>query len=359
MPQFHTGTVVAIVGERRGLQRCHVDLSSDGGKSAAPAYVLTGLIGPVAVGDEVVVNTTAVDLDLGSGGWHVVHWNLARRSWGASGGGHILKMRYTSLQVDVGVAEEVGGYTPPQHLGGVPVVACALHSQVPCVAAAFAARAGDARLVYVMTDGAALPLALSDIVAGLCESGLLAATVTAGQAFGGDLEAVNVASALDVAVAVGRADAIVVSGGPGVVGTGTGRGFSGLEVAGIVDAAAFAGATPIVAVRYSSADARVRHRGVSHHTTAALAAAARGALVAAPPGGRAAFAGLSPARHEVRVVATAPDVDALLRARGLAVTTMGRDAVHDPGFFSWAAAAGTLAAELLAGGGWRLADRLG
>ena len=29
----------------------------------------------------VVLNTTAVELGLGTGGWHVVHWNLARDAW--------------------------------------------------------------------------------------------------------------------------------------------------------------------------------------------------------------------------------------------------------------------------------------
>ena len=76
----------------------------------------------------------------------------------------------------------------------MPVVACDLHSQVGCVAAAFAAAAAgaDRRLVYVMTDSAALPLAFSDLVADLIADGRLAASVSCGQAFGGDFEAVNV-----------------------------------------------------------------------------------------------------------------------------------------------------------------------
>ena len=49
------------------------------------AYVLTQLIGTVAVGDRVVMNTTAVELGLGTGGWHVVHWNLAREAWSEPG----------------------------------------------------------------------------------------------------------------------------------------------------------------------------------------------------------------------------------------------------------------------------------
>ena len=52
---------------------------------ARRAYALTQLTGPVAVGDRVVVNTTAVELGLGTGGWHVVHWNLDRDAWSEPG----------------------------------------------------------------------------------------------------------------------------------------------------------------------------------------------------------------------------------------------------------------------------------
>src|SRR5207249_1943582 len=107
-------------------------------------------------------------------------------------------------------------------------------------------------------------------------------TVSAGQAFGGDLEAVNLVSALEVARAAGHADVVICGAGPGVVGTNTGRGFSAIEVASIVDATARLGGRPVVAVRYSDADPRPRHKGVSHHVTTALAHAHRRALVAVP-----------------------------------------------------------------------------
>jgi hypothetical protein len=94
VPSFRTGTVTALLSERPGLQRVEVD-----GKRA---YVLTQLIGTVAVGDRVVVNTTATELGLGTGGWDVVHWNLERDEWGEPGAGHEMKLRYTSLQVDTG-----------------------------------------------------------------------------------------------------------------------------------------------------------------------------------------------------------------------------------------------------------------
>jgi hypothetical protein len=332
VPSFRTGFVTEIVSERPGLQRVTVD--------GEPAYVLTELIGSVAVGDRVVMNTTAVELGLGTGGWHVVHWNLEREGWRAPGRGRVLKLRYTSLQVDTGAAEEretVEGVD----LAGRPVVAGWLHSQVACVAAAFGQLAPGRRLVYVMTDGGALPIATSDLVAGLREAGLLAATITCGQAFGGDAEAVNVHSALGVAVRAG-ADAIVVATGPGVVGTGGGLGFSGMEVARVLDAAAAVGGTAIASVRYSDADPRPRHAGVSHHTRAALARTVARVLVAIPRG--EPDPGLD--GHEV-VEVDVPDVPGLLAARGLRVTSMGRGPEDDPRFYAYAGAAGALAATLV------------
>ena len=126
MPSFVTATVSEVLVERPGLQR----VSTDAGR----AYVLTDLVGPVAAGDRVVLNTTAVELSLGTGGWHVVHWNLARDAWSQPGAGHIMKLRYTSLQADTGAAEELHADLPAD-LDGLPVVAATLHSQVGVVAA--------------------------------------------------------------------------------------------------------------------------------------------------------------------------------------------------------------------------------
>lgn len=335
MPRFSTHVVAAVLSEREGFQRVRL-------ASGRRAYVLTGVVGPVSVGDAVVVNTTAVDLGLGTGGWDVVHWNLARADLDIPGAGHVLKARYTSVQADVGVAEEVAGYTPPVSLGGLPVVVCSLHSQLAGVACGFAAGGGGARLVYVMTDSACLPLALSDLVADLRERDLLAGTVSAGQAFGGEHEAVNPRSALDVAVAVAAAGAVVIGPGPGTVGTGTGRGHGAQEGAGLVDMAVRGGAAAVVALRWSDADERDRHRGLSHHSAAVLAGAAERALVAVPRGESHPPAA---ARHEV-VDVDVPDAVDLLGAYGVRVTSMGRPPEADPRFHAYTVAAGMLAASL-------------
>jgi len=358
VPSFRTGVVVALLEERRGLQRVEVDL----GDGPERAYVLTQLTGPVAVGDSVVVNTTAVELGLGTGGWHVVHWNLAREEWREPGPGHVLKARYTSLQADVGSTEERAGagLAGVADIGGMPVVAAGLHSQVPAVAAAFKAAADElgapgARLVYVMTDGAGLPLALSDLVAALTARGLIDATVTCGQAFGGDHEAVSVFSALAVARHVAGADAVVVAMGPGVAGTGTRLGFSAIEVGPVLDAAAALGGRPVACLRASFADPRPRHQGLSHHSATALGLACRSRvtvplpLVGGPEEDRlragVAAAGLD-VRHDV-VAVKPPDILGLFERHSLAVTSMGRPAAADPVLFACAAAAGTVAAELV------------
>lgn len=335
MPRFSTHVVSALVSERDGLQR--VSLAS-----GRRAYVLTDLVGPVAVGDSVVVNTTAVDLGLGTGGWDVVHWNLSRSSFDAPGPGHVMKVRYTSLQVDAGVAEEVAGYAAPPSLGGMPVVVCPLHSHLAAVACAFALAAPGKRLVYVMTDGAALPFVLSDLAAHLRSGGLIASSVSCGQAFGADLEAVNTLSGLDVARAVGRADAVVVAPGPGTVGTGTALGHGAVEGAALVDMAARRGASVVVALRWSDVDPRPRHRGLSHHSAAVLELAREWSRVPVPRGQpRPEVAGA----HAV-VEVDVGDVVAMLDAAGVAVTSMGRTPGEDPRFHAYAAAAGVLAAAL-------------
>jgi hypothetical protein len=336
MPSYVTAEVTGVISQRAGLVRVDTD--------AGRACALTSLTGPVAVGDRVVLNTTAVDLGLGTGGWHLVHWNLARDSWSAPGGGHIMKLRYTSLQVDTGAAEEAH---PDLHgdLGGMPVVACGLHSQLPCVAAALLVARPGTRIAYVMTDGAALPLALSDLVAAMREARMLTATITAGHAFGGDLEAVAVPSALALARSVLDAEVCIVAMGPGVVGTGSDLGTTATEAAWTLDATAALAGRPVLCVRASSADLRDRHRGVSHHTATAMRLASVPADVPAPPALAGDLARL-PGRHRVVTVAAA-DVAAALALHGLEVTTMGRGPGEDPLFFEAAAAAGTHVAGLL------------
>lgn len=337
MPSFRTHRVAAIIAERSGLQR--VRLNDD-----SCAYALTQLTGDVAVGDEVIVNTTAVELGLGTGGWHVVHWNLSRRELEQPGPGHIMKVRYTSLQVDTGAAEEGLDDLALPDLGGVPVLVGGLHSQVGVAAAVIKSLRPDARISYVMTDGAALPLALSDLVADLRVRGLLDGTVTAGHAFGGDLEAVSVPAAMQLSVQRQRADVVICAMGPGVVGTASALGTTSVEAASILMAAAQLGGRPVAIARASSGDARPRHQGISHHTLTALALTPM--PVPVPLAAGSGLAGMVPAPH-VAIEIDVSDVAAMLDRLGLVITTMGRSPAADPLFFDTVAAAAMHAVNLI------------
>ncbi len=339
MPNFQTGSVTGVLDERQGLQKVSLAMA-DG--SEAHGYVLTELIGDVSLGDEVICNTTAVELSLGTGGWHFVHWNLSRSELDAPGPDHIMKMRYTSLQSDVGTSELLYPEAADRAIEGTPVVVCSLHSQVAMVALGFAAAAHGRKLAYVMTDGASLPLAMSDLVQALIDRGLICGTVTAGHAFGGDLEAVTVASALGLATHVLDADAIVLGMGPGVVGTGTEMGTTAIEVAGLLDTVNKRGGNPILCLRASSGDPRPRHQGISHHMEAVLELTSTVPDVALLPGITEGLSGVNPVALE-----QIPDPATLLAQADLRVTTMGRDHTEDELFFEAATAAGVLVAKKL------------
>lgn len=332
MATFRTARVTEIIDERPGFTRLRLD---DGSR----AYALHQLTGTVAVGHDVVVNTTAVDIGLGSGGWHVVHWNLTQGDWSRPGPGHLMKLRYTSLQVDAGAGEEQGEV--PASLDGIPVIVAGLHSALPVVAAMIGTLRPGTRVGYVMTDGGALPLAMSDVVVALLKRDLLCGTVTAGHAFGGQIEALNVPSALALARHRLGAEIIIVAMGPGIAGTGSTLGFTGLEVAPALDAAAWLGGQPIACLRCSSADPRSRHRGLSHHSITVLDAVRSEVHVAVPPGVRP-----EGGRHRWYEVDPG-DVGAVLAVHQLKVTTMGRGPSDDPLSFAAAAAAGHLAVRLL------------
>jgi hypothetical protein len=238
-------------------------------------------------------------------------------------------------------------------IGGMPVVVADLHSALAPILAGLRASGGSPRVVYVMTDGGALPLAFSRSVEELTAAGWLSASVTVGQAYGGDVEAVTLHTGLLAARHVLGADLAIVTQGPGNLGTGTRWGFSGVASGEAVNATAALHGRPVAALRISEADRRERHRGVSHHSLTALSRVALAPADVVVPELSGDFgaevarvaATLMPSHRLVTV-----GIDGLLdavRSAPVRVSTMGRGLDEDAAYFLGCAAAGRYAATLL------------
>jgi len=355
MATFVEAEVVEVIEESAGLVRVRVEA----GGSLFEAAGFPSMLGPLHLGDRLVVNTTGIELGLGTGGVGFVLWNLDGAGPQDRGPGHIVKLRYTPWQMNVAAAEAPES---PHHdalaeapeLVGMPVVACGLHSQIAGVAAGIKAVAPEARVGYLMTDGGALPLAWSRLVSEIRAAGLVDSTCTCGHAFGGDLEAVNVFSGLTALRHAAAADVAIVSPGPGVVGTATTLGFSGIEQGQVLDAAFALQGRGYACLRISFAEARARHRGVSHHTLTALGVAARERATAVLPTLpseemdliRRQLATLG-GRHDFVEEDGRPGLE-LLESLRLRPTTMGRGTKEAPEAFLAGAAAGSGASRALA-----------
>lgn len=356
MISVRRGTVIEILAKRTGLTEVKVELEGD----VFAALNYDELTGDICTGDEVLLNTTALELELGTGGKHIVLWNLRHGETSSSQPGHIMKLRYTPLQMKCLSVEE---QESPHHqmlqkkpdLQGMPVIVGTLHSQLPAVALTIKKISPETKIAYIMTDGGALPLAFSNLVHELKDRGAIGVTITVGHAFGGDLEAVNVYSGLMSAKAVAQADVALVVMGPGIVGTDTPLGFSGVEQGEIINAAGALRGTPIAIPRVSFKDKRPRHRGVSHHTLTALSLIALVPCTIPIPKmsdekmnivlRQLRESGVA-AKHQVEVIDN--DVTlGVLEGSGLEITTMGRTVREDPEFFQTAGTSGLYAVKTL------------
>jgi hypothetical protein len=361
--QWREGTVERVRARWPGATELDVAVTGhDGGTIPALAY--TDLVGEPQPGDRVLLNVAALELGLGTGGLALVVAIPDRLPPDPpQGPGHIVKARYTPLQtVVLGVDEQES----PHHeilseaagLEGMPVIVADLHSAVPAILAGLRETQPQARVAYLMTDGGALPLAFSRTVAGLRDAGWLTGTITVGQAFGGDLEAVNVHTGLLAAALVLHADLAIVAQGPGNLGTDSPWGFSGVASGEAVNAISVLGGRAIASLRVSEADERARHRGISHHSLTAYGRVAMAAADLPVPllGGDFGERVLEQARELVvqsagrlrfHEVETGGLVQALASSP-VRLSTMGRGLDQDEASFVSAAAAGRFAATVLA-----------
>lgn len=352
MIRVREGQVIEVRAKWAGARELLVTM----GDQEVRALAYTDVVGTPEPGDRVILNATALLMGLGTGGYAMVVAIPDRLPEDPPPRpGHLVKARYTPLQTTVlGVDEQ----DSPDHdvlrdaddLTGMPVVVADLHSALAAIVAGARAQRAGLRIAYLMTDGGSLPIAFSRTVAALREAGWLDATITVGQAYGGDYEAVSLHSGLLAARHVLGADLVVVAQGPGNLGTGTRWGFSGVAAGEAINATATLGGRAIGSLRVSQADQRDRHFGVSHHSLTAygrVALAPAEIVVPLLDGdfGRRVHEQATPLAVRHTLVEQSCDglLDAL-RDCPVRLSTMGRGLDQDAAAFLAAASAGRFAA---------------
>lgn len=356
MIQSRRGKIVEELFSRQGIKAFHVDL--DGSIEKCITY--TGMTDEIFPGDEVLLNTTAGALGLGTGGYHFVISKVNADPHNYIPGGHIMKLRYTPMQIKVlSVEEEDSPYheimAEAESLDNIPVLVVTLHSMLLPLCLMLGKQ--GLKTAYVMTDGAALPMAFSHTVDWLKKQSLLIGTISTGHAFGGDLEAVNVYSGMLAARKILKADVIIVGMGPGIVGTGTKWGFTGIEQGEILNAAAVLNGIPVAVPRISFADKRSRHQGISHHTLTVLSKVCQvKAKITLPILNEEKMTFLLEQlrqegitnRHEI-CVEDGQQVMDLIKESGFKITTMGRGVEEEKEFFLSLGASAVTALRLVRG----------
>lgn len=271
MISYKIGIVDSIIKDDDSITLIYVNIDN----SIFKAVNYKDFTGDVQINDVVVLNTTAIELNLGTGGNHFVVFNYKNKSKDLEGNGHIMKLRYTPLQLRCLVAEE---QESPYHnifnefksLDNHICIVATLHSMIAPIIAMIKFINKNVKINYIMTDGGALPISFSNTIKELKNKKMLDKTITMGHAFGGDLECINIYTSLIAAKEILKGDITIISMGPGIVGTGTKYGFTGMEQGYIIDAVNNLGGVPFVVPRISFKDKRDRHYGISHHTITVL-----------------------------------------------------------------------------------------
>lgn len=306
------------------------------------------LTGECRIGDEVLLNSTAVELKLGTGGYDFIIANISQPPIDRKiSDGHIIKNRYTPLQYAIQSGEELvdsDRFNMYSSLEGTPVLIISLHSMLPILTILIKDKKPTSKIVYIMTDATSLPIWLSEHVDVLKAQQLIYSTITIGQSFGGDIEAINKYSGLLLAKEMFEADFIIIGPGPGSVGTASDWGFSAVEVGELINATNILSGNPIVVPRISFQDVRLRHYGISHHLLTSLSKIAltksnlplplfndeRQTLL-----NRQVLDYRLAEKHELhwRVPSSERELENKIRKYDLMILTMGRSIEQDPSFF--------------------------
>ncbi|MFA9556056.1 DUF3866 family protein [Evansella sp. AB-rgal1] len=250
-------------------------LKTSGGSGKAILY--RTLHSDVQSGDWIVVNTTATKLQLGTGGWDIVRNVIDKPLLDKKKedeDGHIMKARYlgdqhSSLTIESPESRTHQMFHQKLDLQGRKVLLCELHSMLPIVWFILQSQEVNIPLLVVLSDEASLPLAMSKHLTYLQEMDKFE-SISTGQAFGAQKESINIVTALQYFHETHEEGIILITLGPGIVGSSTRYGFSSLSQGNWANMIGALGGTPIWIPRLSGADERERHQGISHHTITPL-----------------------------------------------------------------------------------------
>ncbi|ADU30042.1 DUF3866 family protein [Evansella cellulosilytica] len=330
-------------------------LETNGGIGRALLY--RKLHPDVTTGDWVIINTTATQLNLGTGGWDIVRAVINKTTQESAikeKHGHIMKNRYLSDQHSVMAVESEE--SPTHHLfkkklnlKDQTVFLCELHSMLPIIWYLLKIKSEHKPLAVIFSDEASLPLSMSNHLARLKKEPLFF-SITTGQSFGGNKESINVVTSLQYIMEMFADPFILITLGPGVVGTGTHYGFSSISQANWANVVGALGGTPVWIPRLSAVDQRERHQGISHHTmTPLIELTLTNSILPLPKGEYAEKyirAHIDLLRKYPHIKITTVDekllfplLEIVQRASPFPLTTMGRTIDKDPLFFLGVAAA--------------------
>lgn len=264
-------TSVEGISKKEILKETIQEVSLDIDHPNKKALNYTKMTGYLKEGDRVLVNTTACTLNLGTGGYHYIMGNFNHEYSRLECPGHGMKLKYTPNQINVLFSEEQDSplheeFHKELNLTGKLVFVGELHSMlVPLCAHIKYCSKEDLKIACIITDHGALPLWISKNIRMLKSKKLLDDVISIGNAFGGDYECVNIYTALQLAANILDVDVIIITMGPGIMGTGTPFGFSGLELGFYLDLCHTQDCISLYTPRISFNDLRNRHYGLSHH----------------------------------------------------------------------------------------------
>ena len=267
MIEFKKAMVIRIEKSEETLQEVSLDI----GHPCKKALNYTKMTGLLKEGDTVLVNTTACTLNLGTGGYHYIIGNFNVNDGELRGSGHGMKLKYTPNQINVLFSEEQDSplhdkFHQELNLKGKLIFVGELHSMLMSLCSHIKyCSTGGIKVACIITDHGALPVWISKNIRVLKAKGLLDKVISIGNAFGGDYECVNIYTAVQLAANILDVDAIIITMGPGIMGTGTPFGFSGLELGFYLDFCYTQGGIALYVPRISFSDFRSRHYGISHH----------------------------------------------------------------------------------------------